>query len=176
MKVLHLMNAKKGTRGSTKTSYRPWRSLGSVWWRWTVCHWLGPCHGILRFCRSAESARPPPLRWSWISGTTVAVKSKIVYHRLRWSWISGATVAIKSEIVYHRHFPTEIDCTAPTGISEFRKGFVRVYPISHKWAIFISYLLLAQSVEFIGSFNLPSGMVGISHWSDHPRGRGRTGL
>jgi len=31
---------------------------------------------------------------------------------LRWSWISGATVAIKSEIVYHRHFPTEIDCTA----------------------------------------------------------------
>jgi hypothetical protein len=31
---------------------------------------------------------------------------------LRWSWISGTTVAIKSEIVYHRHFPMEIDCTA----------------------------------------------------------------
>jgi hypothetical protein len=31
---------------------------------------------------------------------------------LRWSWISGTTVAIKSEIVYHRHFLMEIDCTA----------------------------------------------------------------
>jgi hypothetical protein len=31
---------------------------------------------------------------------------------LRWSWISGTTVAVKSEIVYHRHFPMEIDCTA----------------------------------------------------------------
>jgi hypothetical protein len=31
---------------------------------------------------------------------------------LQWSWISGTTVAIKSEIVYHRHFLMEIDCTA----------------------------------------------------------------